>query len=400
MNQIFTSILDNDFYKFTMQFAVTKLYPDVIARYKFINRGKHEFPEGFAEELQKQVNAMADLALTKDEKKFLADNCPYLSPVYLDFLQGYRYDPTEVKISQDGINISVEVEGNWYRTILWEVPLLALISEVFYTLTKAERVTNEEVTHRTSDKVDLYNQLDVTVAEFGTRRRHSYEVHDTVMKELTNHSGKSFVGTSNVHFAHKYNVKPIGTHAHEWFMFHAARFGYKVANSMSLDRWVKVFYGDLGIALTDTYTSDIFFRQFDKKLSKLFDGLRHDSGDPIEFGEKVIAHYQKMGINPEHKTIIFSDGLNSEKVETITNAFKGRIGLSFGIGTNLTNDVGLRSMNIVMKLTEISSIDIPWTGVVKLSDERNKHTGTEDDIRLAKEILQLGEIKANDEVLK
>ena len=397
---IFNSFLDNDFYKFTMQYAVTKLYPDVIARYKFINRGKHEFPDGFAEELQKQVNSMANLALTKDEKDFLHTNCPYLSPAYLDFLQGYRYNPEEVKILQDGKNLSVEVEGNWYRTILWEVPLLALISEVFYKLTNAERQTNDEVTQYTSDKVDLYNKLGVTVAEFGTRRRHSYEVHDVVMKEMTNHSGKSFVGTSNVHFAHKYNVKPIGTHAHEWFMFHAARFGYKVANSMSLDRWVKVYYGDLGIALTDTYTSDIFFRQFDKKLSKLFDGVRHDSGDPIEFGEKVIAHYNRMGINPQHKTIIFSDGLNSEKVEIITNAFKGRIGLSFGIGTNLTNDVGLRAMNIVMKLTEISSYDIPWTGVVKLSDEKNKHTGSENDIRLAKEILQLGEIKANDEVLK
>jgi len=383
-----------------MQYAVTKLYPDVIARYKFINRGKHEFPHGFAEKLQEQVNAMSNLALTNDEKNFLSKNCPYISPAYLDFLQGYRYNPNEVKIYQDEYNISVEVEGNWYRTILWEVPLLALISELFYETTKAVRIDNNEIIANTSNKVDLYNKLNVTVAEFGTRRRHSYQVQDLVVEELTNHSGKSFVGTSNVHFAHKYNVKPIGTHAHEWFMFHAARFGYKVANSMSLDRWVKVYYGDLGIALTDTYTSDIFFRQFDKKLSKLFDGVRHDSGDPIEFGHKVINHYEKMGINPLHKTIIFSDGLNSEKVEIITNHFKGKIGLSFGIGTNLTNDVGLRPMNIVMKLTEISSYDIPWTGVVKLSDERNKHTGTETDIRLAKEILQLGEIKANDEVLK
>ena len=400
MKTIFDSILDNDFYKFTMQYAVTKLYPDVIARYKFINRGKHEFPEGFAEKLQEQVNSMANLALTKDEKDFLAKNCPYISPAYLDFLQGYRYDPTEVIISQDENNISVEVEGNWYRTILWEVPLLSLISELYYTAINANRIDNAAITKNTGEKVDLYNRLGVTIADFGTRRRHSYEVHDVVVEELINHSGKSFVGTSNVHLAHKYNVKPIGTHAHEWFMFHAARFGYKVANSMSLDRWVKVYYGDLGIALTDTYTSDIFFRQFDKKLSKLFDGVRHDSGDPIEFGNKVIAHYEKMGINPMHKTIIFSDGLNSEKVEMITNSFKGKIGLSFGIGTNLTNDVGLRPMNIVMKLTEISSYDIPWTGVVKLSDERNKHTGTERDIRLAKEILQLGEIKATDEVLQ
>lgn len=379
-----------------MQFGVTKLYPDVMARYKFINRGEHQFPEGFAEELQKEINAMASLALTKDEKDFFTTNCPYLSPAYLDFLQGYRYDPNEVKITQNGADVEVHVEGYWYRTILWEVPILCLISEVFYKLTNAQRISNEEITKRTSDKVDLYNRLGVTVAEFGTRRRHSYEVHDVVMKELTNHKGKSFVGTSNVHFAHKYNVKPIGTHAHEWFMFHGARYGFKIANSISLDRWVKVYYGDLGIALTDTYTSDVFFGQFDKKLSKLFDGVRHDSGDPIEFGEKTIAHYEKMGINPLFKTIIFSDGLNSEKVEMITKAFKGRIGLSFGIGTNLTNDTDLKPMNIVMKLTEISSIDIKWTGVVKLSDEKNKHTGTPRMIALAKEMLDLDDIPSHD----
>lgn len=393
---IIKSIIDNDFYKFTMQFGVTKLYPDVMARYKFINRGEHQFPEGFAEELQKEINAMALLALTKDEKDFFTTNCPYLSPAYLDFLQGYRYDPNEVKITQNGTDVEVHVEGYWYRTILWEVPILCLISEIFYKLTNAQRISNEEITKRTSDKVDLYNRLGVTVAEFGTRRRHSYEVHDVVMKELTNHKGKSFVGTSNVHFAHKYGVKPIGTHAHEWFMFHGARYGFKIANSISLDRWVKVYYGDLGIALTDTYTSDVFFGQFDKKLSKLFDGVRHDSGDPIEFGEKTIAHYEKMGINPLFKTIIFSDGLNSEKVEMITKAFKGRIGLSFGIGTNLTNDTDLKPMNIVMKLTEISSIDIKWTGVVKLSDEKNKHTGTPRMIALAKEMLDLDDIPSHD----
>ncbi len=379
-----------------MQFGVTKLYPDVMARYKFINRGEHQFPEGFADELQKEINTMASLALTKDEKNFFTTNCPYLSPAYLDFLQGYRYDPNEVKITQNGTDVEVHVEGYWYRTILWEVPILCLISEIFYKLTNAQRISNEEITKRTSDKVDLYNRLGVTVAEFGTRRRHSYEVHDVVMKELTNHKGKSFVGTSNVHFAHKYGVKPIGTHAHEWFMFHGARYGFKIANSISLDRWVKVYYGDLGIALTDTYTSDVFFGQFDKKLSKLFDGVRHDSGDPIEFGEKTIAHYEKMGINPLFKTIIFSDGLNSEKVEMITKAFKGRIGLSFGIGTNLTNDTDLKPMNIVMKLTEISSIDIKWTGVVKLSDEKNKHTGTPRMIALAKEMLDLDDIPSHD----
>ncbi|ADX68404.1 MULTISPECIES: nicotinate phosphoribosyltransferase [Weeksella] len=400
MERIINSILDNDFYKITMQFAVTKLYPDVQAKYTFINRGKHEFPEGFGEELKRQVVAMAELGLTKEEKQYLHRNCPYISPSYLDFLQGYRYDPDEVEIVQEGSDLQVHVKGYWYRTILWEVPLLALISELYYRLNHLSRVSDQEITEKTSNKIDLFNKLGVTVADFGTRRRHSYQVHDLVIQELINHSGRSFVGSSNVHFAHKYNVKPIGTHAHEWFMFHGARFGYKIANSISLDRWVKVFYGDLGIALTDTYTSAIFFRQFDKKLSKLFDGVRHDSGDPIEFAQMTIDHYQKMGINPLHKTIIFSDGLNPEKVENITKFCKNKIGISFGIGTNLTNDTGLRPMNIVMKLTGISSYDIPWTGVVKLSDEGNKHTGNVRDIELAKEILQLGDIASHDEYLQ
>ena len=400
MERIFNSILDNDFYKITMQFAVTKLYPDVQAKYAFINRGKHEFPEGFGDELKRQVHAMAELGLTKDEKRYLHENCPYISPSYLDFLQGYRYDPDEVEIVQEGSDLQVHVKGYWYRTILWEVPLLALISELYYKMNNLTRISDQEIIEKTSNKIDLFNNLGVTVADFGTRRRHSYEVHDLVMQELTNHSGRSFVGSSNVHFAHKYNVKPIGTHAHEWFMFHGARFGYKIANSISLDRWVKVFYGDLGIALTDTYTSAIFFRQFDKKHSKLFDGVRHDSGDPIEFAQMTIDHYQKMGINPLHKTIIFSDGLNPEKVENITHYCKDKIGISFGIGTNLTNDTGLRPMNIVMKLTGISSYDIPWTGVVKLSDEGNKHTGNPRDIELAKEILQLGDIASHDEYLQ
>ncbi len=183
---IIKSIIDNDFYKFTMQFGVTKLYPDVMARYKFINRGEHQFPEGFAEELQKEINAMASLALTKDEKNFFTTNCPYLSPAYLDFLQGYRYDPNEVKITQNGADVEVHVEGYWYRTILWEVPILCLISEIFYKLTNAQRISNEEITKRTSDKVDLYNRLGVTVAELRMFTLRINMVYNQLEHTLTN----------------------------------------------------------------------------------------------------------------------------------------------------------------------------------------------------------------------
>lgn len=384
---IFTSILDNDFYKFTMQCAVVKLFPNAKGRYRFINRGEHIFPEGFAFEMQKQVNKMASLFLTKEEKQFLRGACPYLNPAYIDFLEGYRYDPSEVKITQNGGNLEVEVEGYWYRTILWEVPLLAMISELYYTFTNAPQWTDAQIIENTIEKIKLYEDLGVVFAEFGTRRRHSYRVHDLVMQTLTKSQKYNFSGSSNVHLAMKYQVKPIGTHAHEWFMFHAAEYGFKMSNAMSLEHWVDVYRGDLGVALSDTYTTDVFFKQFDTKFAKLFDGIRHDSGDPILFANKAIAHYKKFGINPLSKYIIFSDGLNPEKVKAITQACKGKIGMSFGIGTNLTNDVGLKPMNIVMKLTEVLTSDNEWVPTVKLSDEPKKHTGEPRMIELAKELL-------------
>lgn len=388
-NSIFSSILDNDFYKFTMQCAVVKLFPNVKGRYKFINRGKHEFPDGFAKVMQEAVNAMAKLKLTQEEKYFLKRSCPYLNPAYIDFLEGYRYDPSEVKIHQNGSHLEVEVEGYWYRTILWEVPLLAMISELFYKLTKATQWNDDQITENTIEKVKMYEDLGVVFAEFGTRRRHSYRVHNVVMQTLTKSQKYNFSGSSNVHMAMKYQVKPIGTHAHEWFMFHAAEYGFKMSNAMSLEHWVDVYRGDLGVALSDTYTTDVFFKQFDTKFAKLFDGVRHDSGDPIAFTDKTIAHYKKFGINPLSKYIIFSDGLNPEKVKSITEACKGKIGISFGIGTNLTNDVGLRPMNIVMKLTEVLTSDNEWVSTVKLSDEPNKHTGDAKMIALAKELLRI-----------
>lgn len=384
-----TSILDNDFYKITMQNAVVRLFPNEIVRYEFINRGNHEFPEGFGQYLENWVHQMATLALTKSEKQFLKETCPYLALPYLDFLEGYRYDPKEVKISQNGNQLSVSVEGLWYRTILWEVPILALISELYYTMNNLERDSDTELVANTTKKTKILNTLGVNFAEFGTRRRHSFRVHEQVMQTLTQEENSTFIGSSNVFLAMKFGVKPIGTHAHEWFMFHAAEYGFKMANQLALEHWVDVYRGDLGVALSDTYTTDVFFQQFDKKFAKLFDGVRHDSGDPIAFAEKTIKHYKTNGINPLFKYIIFSDGLNLEKVAEITHACIGKIGISFGIGTNLTNDVGLKPMNIVMKLTEVFGANNHWIPTVKLSDEKGKYTGDPKMIELAKEFLQI-----------
>lgn len=386
---LLTSILDNDFYKFTMQQGVIRLFPYAKARYQFINRGGHAFPPGFAQALREAVNGMAELQLRREEKHFLQRTCPYLDPVYLDFLEGYRYNPEEVHIEQKGSELLVRAEGLWYRTILWEVPLMSLICELYYQLADPARENDEEVMRRTKEKIEKYRALDVTVAEFGTRRRHSYAVHRLVMRALKEYGTGAFIGSSNVHMAMLHQTKPIGTHAHEWFMFHAARYGFKMSNALGLEHWVQVYRGDLGIALSDTYTTDVFFRQFDKMFSKLFDGVRHDSGDPLLFADKVIAHYQQMGIDPRSKTIIFSDGLNYEKVARIAEHCRHRIGMSFGIGTNLTNDAGPKAMNIVIKMTEACPQNGEWTPVVKLSDEPGKYTGSEKMIHLAKTILEI-----------
>ena len=387
-----TSLLDNDFYKITMQNAVIKRFPYAHARYAFINRGEHAFPEGFGEALRGEVDRMATLRLSDEEKRYLETTCPYLDPTYLDFLAGFRYDPREVTIEQQGSELSVVIEGPWYRTILWEVPLMALISELWYRL-RGVAVSEEDealIEQRTREKIELYRQHGLKIAEFGTRRRFSFAVHDRVVKALRHYGGEAFSGTSNVLLAMRHGVKPIGTHAHEWFMFHGARFGFKMANSLALEHWVDVYRGDLGIALTDTFTTRAFFESFDKKFAKLFDGVRHDSGDPIEFADATIAHYRRLGIDPLSKTIIFSDALTPEKVERIRAFCQGRIGMAFGIGTNFTNDIGVAPMNMVIKMVEARPEGQGWLPVVKLSDVPTKNTGDPEMIALAKKVLSMG----------
>ncbi|WP_249975801.1 nicotinate phosphoribosyltransferase [Vreelandella olivaria] len=386
-----TSLLDNDFYKITMQNAVIKRFPYAQARYAFINRGEHHFPDGFGAVLRREVDKMAALRLSNEEKRYLQVTCPYLDPTYLDFLAGFHYDPSEVIIEQQGHDLSVVIEGPWYRTILWEVPLMALISELWYQLRDVivSREDDALVEQRTRDKIELYRRLGLKIAEFGTRRRFSFAIHDRVVGALHHYGGEAFSGTSNVLLAMRHGVKPIGTHAHEWFMFHGARFGFKMANSLALEHWVDVYRGDLGIALTDTFTSRVFFDSFDKKFAKLFDGVRHDSGDPIDFAAATIAHYERLGIDPLSKTIIFSDALTPEKVERIQTFCQNRIGMAFGIGTNFTNDVGVEPMNMVIKMVEARPEGQDWLPVIKLSDVPDKHTGDQDMISLAKRVLSL-----------
>ncbi len=383
------SILDNDLYKLTMQNAVVKLFPREKVRYQFINRGQTPFPDGFAEILRKEIAKMGNLALSKEEKEYLKNRCYYFDPTYFDFLMGFRFDPSEVGVIQKGGDLQILIEGYWYRTILWEVPLMAMISELFFKMTGQNTFPESKIVEIAKEKASRFNLLGVNVADFGTRRRYSFENHDRIINTLKIYGRPSFVGTSNVYFAKKYDIIAVGTHAHEWFMFHAAKYGYKMANKLALDNWVVVYRGDLGIALSDTYTTDVFFKAFDTKLAKLFDGVRQDSGDPLTFAEKTIEHYKKLRIDPLSKTIIFSDGLNPDNVEKIAKCCRTKIKISFGIGTNLTNDVGVVPLNIVIKMIEAKPEDEDWVHTIKLSDAPGKYTGDEEAIRLCKGILSI-----------
>lgn len=386
-----SSILDNDFYKFTMQNAVVKLFPRARVKYELITRSATHYPDGFAAALRRRIDDMAQLQLSPEEKAYCQATFHYLDPTYLDFLSGYRYAPQEVQLIQNGGELKLLIEGYWYRTILWEVPLMALISELYFEMTGQPIFQEAKICQIANDKMQRYQDVEARVADFGTRRRYSFHNHDLVVKTLSNWYQKSFAGTSNVHLARKYKVSVIGTHAHEWFMFHSAKYGYKMANVLSLEHWVDIYRGDLGIALSDTFTTDIFYRTFDTKFAKLFDGVRHDSGNPIAFVDKTLAHYRKLNIDPASKTIIFSDSLTPDRVEEICRYCRGKIKISFGIGTNFTNDVGVTPLNIVIKMVAAKPEGQDWIPVIKLSDSPGKHTGQSAQIKLCKEVLAIAD---------
>lgn len=389
---IIQSVLDTDLYKFTTSYAYSKLYPRAYGQFRFIDRGKTTYPQGFAEELKKEIQEMSKLALTKDEASFLSRELPYLPPTYIDFVRGFRFDPEEVKVEQDAEgHLSIIAEGLLYRVTLWETPILALVSELYYKMLGAQ--PDMEYTERTIiSKAHKLAEHGITFSMFGMRRRFSAAIEDRVTELLKEHAAGYLFGTSNVYYAYKHGLRVSGTHPHEWIQFHGAMFGYKMANYMAMEDWINVYDGDLGTVLTDTYTTDVFMRNFSKKHAMLFTSLRHDSGDPLQFTEKVIARYRELRVDPTIKYIIFSDGLDPERAIEIANYCKGRIGASFGIGTNFSNDVGngVRPMNIVMKLWKCKMTEKErWNPCVKLSDVDGKHTGEPEEIELAQRTLGL-----------
>jgi len=284
------SITDNDLYKFTMQKAVLDRFPGIKVKYKFTNRGEQKFTTDFLAQLNAQIEHMSQLRLTTEESVFLSKTCSFLGDQYIKWLSSYQYDPSEVSTKVVNGQLELEIAGTWERTILWEVPLMAAISECYFSDYQKPKDFNSTYAANVTKKGDVLVRSGVRFSDFGTRRRRSSDLQDTVVTNLIPHE-PFFVGTSNVHFAKKHNVKPIGTMAHEWIMGVSALESLRHANRYAMHHWSQAFNGDLGTALTDTFGQFAFWQDFDGYYARLFDSVRHDSGDPIIFGDNAIAHH-------------------------------------------------------------------------------------------------------------
>lgn len=390
---MYHSILDTDLYKYTTSYAYMKMFPDAECTFKFTDRNRIPRTTEFLENYKKKMKELCMIHLTDEEFHWVVSAIPFIPMYYWEWLRSFRfeYDKMNIYLDEDNV-LCIEVTDKNYKASLYEIPHLFTVPEVNNT---GKPINWELTMSKLKDKVDLANKNGVLFSEFGTRRRFSYEVQDKVCAYLKEHA-KTCVGTSNVHFAMKYNMRPCGTHPHEWFMFHGAQFGYKNANYMALENWVNVYDGDLGTALTDTYTTDVFFRNFSMKQAKLFDGIRQDSGDEYKFIEKAIKFYKSKGIDPTTKTIIFSNALDFPKAVEIKKYCEGKIRSAFGIGTNLTCDVyapdgsKYNAENIVEKMSKCRmNANQPWFITIKISDDLGKHMGDNKEFDHAKYELNI-----------
>ncbi len=387
------SVIWDDLYKVTMGQAAFHLYDTCEAHYEFIDRGNTKFPKGFAQELRRFIRQISCKVMTNEEREFLSaigSPRPFLRPAYIDWLYNYQYNPDEVEIQQDGGQLKIDIRGPWYRTIRWEVKLMAMIVALYNELMKRE--PKDGWLDKAALKAEVLEGGLVKFADFGTRRAFNSHVHDQVLKTLIENSGSSLVGTSNLYLAMKYNIKPIGTKAHEWFMAHACMFGVRNATNRALQAWSDEFGANLGIALTDTFTTDVFLHNFGPYFAKLYDGVRQDSGCPFVICDKVVNHYKMLDIDPLSKTIVFSDGLDVDKALLIDDYCYDKINASFGIGTFLTNDVGWPSLDTVIKLRSLTLHNHNGSQIIqaiKLSDDAGKACGDSKAIEHAKYELGL-----------
>lgn len=369
---IINSLLETDMYKFSMGQTIFHQFTSYKTTWTFKCRNKDvHFSEEMVEEIRQQIAAFCGLRFTEEELDYL-DNITWIKGSYVDFLRLWQPRYEEFTITTDApCGLSIEAAGTWLNTTMYEIPILAIVNEVYFRMAYDYDELLEQFKTRLSQKVEMLEKNKYrlnTFSEFGLRRRLSAQAQEIAVEALTKlkDTDSKFIGTSNVYLAKKYNLKPIGTMAHEWIMCtgqgnHKHNPAY--SNWYALDAWVKE-YGILnGIALTDTITTDCFLRDFQLTYATLFSGVRHDSGDPYEWGEKMIAHYKKLGIDPGTKTLLFSDSLDFEKATQIYDHFKDKVQVAFGIGTFISNDTNVPALNIVMKTTKCNGMD-----VAKISD--------------------------------
>ncbi|MHA1619494.1 MAG: nicotinate phosphoribosyltransferase [Promethearchaeota archaeon] len=370
---IISSLLDNDLYKLTMGQAVLHEFPEIDVEYKFQCRTKGIDLRPYRTGIEAEIDHLCSLRFSSKELEYLK-TLPFIKKDYLDFLRLLQLNREHVHIYEEDDSLQIRIAGPWFLTILFEVPVLAIVNEYYFShITAQKEINYSGARDRLQEKINMAYEMSPAYkfADFGTRRRFSFRWHSELVSQLaqSNINQRNFVGTSNVLLAKLNGVRPIGTMAHEFIQAGQA-VGVRLVDSQKfmLQKWVDEYRGDLGIALSDTVGLDAFLRDFDKYFSKLYDGVRQDSGDPYEACEKIIAHYERMQIDPRTKVVIFSDGLDFPHARELLDTFKDRINVSFGIGTNLTNDFpGIEPLQIVMKMIKCNG-----QPVAKISDTLEK----------------------------
>lgn len=388
------SILDTDLYKFSTSNAYFQLYPLAEGTFKFNDRAAEVYDESFLATLREEFAHLERLSLTDEEFAYVTRKIRYIPRNYWEWLRGFRFESGKIEASLDAEgHLQIQVTDSLYKVTLYEVPVLAIVAE----LRNRWRGVQADIAHALEildGKIALANENRLIFSEFGTRRRFSSVLHDAVVRSLKEKCPNCCGGTSNVYFAMKYDMTPIGTFPHEWVMFHSGVFGYKRANYLSLEDWIAVYDGALGTALIDTFTTRSFLHTLTMKQAKLLDGFRQDSGDEREVGDAIIARLEEFGIDPASKVIVFSNALTFPKYKEIADYFRGRVKISAGIGTNLTCDPGIegyKAANIVMKLSRCRmSAKDPWEKVIKISDDLGKHMGDDREFDIASYELHLG----------
>ena len=391
MKQIITHFTDDDLYKFTMCCAVIDNFPRAQVKYSFTDRDDTVYPEGFARELAAQIKALDSVTITDDEIDFMRRRCTYIPGWFYNYLKGYRFNHRWVDVRQDSEgHLEIDIEGSWAETILLEVKILAIVSELYYIMTgQCGAFDYGRYYHKSYRKAERLLEAGCVYSDFGTRRRASFEAEDTVVRAMKDCEASHkwpgrFVGTSNVYLAMKHDVLPIGTMAHEFICAIGGMYGPQMANNIAMNLWRNTFRGALGTFLYDSFGWKIFSLNFSEDFANLFKGLRVDSGDNYEQLMRIVDKYRSLGIDPKTKQVIFSNALDVDSAIEIQKYAVEYCQPSFGIGTHFTNDFdGVKPMNIVIKLIA-AKITESWdfyNDTCKLSEDTGKHTGRPEVVR-------------------